>query len=66
MSSAKTVLIDIINNASDELDEMQLIEQLYVLSRLEHSKRRCEEEGTVTSEELKNHFAEKRRAYAGV
>ena len=66
MSSAKAMLINKINNASDELDEMQIIEQLYVLSRLEHSKRRCEEEGTITTEELKNHFADKRRAYAGV
>ena len=66
MSSAKSILIDKINNVSDELDEMQIIEQLYVVSRLEHSKRRCEEEGTVTAKELKNHFANKRRAYAGV
>ena len=66
MSSAKSTLIDRIKNISDDLDEMQIIEQLYVLNRLEHSKRRCEEEGTISTEELKNHFANKRRAYAGV
>lgn len=66
MSTAKTLLIDRINNISDDMDEMQIIEQLYILSKLEHSKKRCEEEGTITTEELKNHFASKRRAYAGV
>ena len=66
MSPAKSTLIDRINSVSDELDEMQIIEQLYVLSRLEYSKRRCEEEGTITTEELKNHFANRRSEYAGV
>ena len=66
MSPAKSVLIERINNASDDLDEMQIIEQLYVLSRLEHNKRRCEEEGTITTEELRNHFANRRREYAVV
>lgn len=66
MSTAKTFLIDMINNASDELDEMQILEQLYVLSRLEHSKKRCAEEGTVSTQELREHFASKRREYAGV
>ena len=66
MSRAKSLLIDRINNVSDELDELQIIEQLYVLSRLEHSKKRCEEEGTISTHELREHFVNKRRSYAGV
>ena len=62
----KILVYDVENENSDDLDEMQIIEQLYVLSRLEHSKRRCEEEGTITTEELRNHFANRRREYAVV
>lgn len=46
--------------------EEQIVEQLYILMRLEHSKKRCEAEGTLSTEEVRKHFAEKRRNYAGV
>ena len=66
MSTAKTLVIDRINTFSDDIDEMQLIEQLYVATRLEHSKKRCAEEGTITTQALKEHFADKRNAHAKV
>ena len=67
MSTAKALLIDRINLISDDItDEMQIVEQLYVLTRLEHSKKRCEKEGTVSTDEIRKHFAEKRRNYAGI
>lgn len=67
MSTAKSLIIDKINMISDEItDEMQIVEQLYILMKLEHSKKRCEEEGTLSTEEVRKHFEEKRRNYAGV
>ena len=46
--------------------EEQIVEQLYILMRLEYSKKRCEVEGTLSTEEVRKHFAEKRRNCAGV
>lgn len=66
MSTAKAMVIDRINTFSDDIDEMQLIEQLYVLTRLEHSKKRCSEEGTITTDELRKHFANKRNTHGCV
>lgn len=67
MSTAKSLVIDKINMISDDItDEMQIVEQLYILMKLEHSKKRCEEEGTLSTEEVRKHFEEKRRNYAGV
>lgn len=67
MSTAKSLVIDKINMISDEItDEMQIVEQLYILMKLEHSQKRCEEEGTLSTEGVRKHFEEKRRNYAGV
>lgn len=67
MSTAKSLVIDKINMISDDItDEMQIVEQLYILMKLEHSKKRCEKEGTLSTEEVRKHFEEKRRNYAGV
>jgi hypothetical protein len=63
MSTAKTIMIERINNFSDDLNEMQILERLYMLSRLEHSMNRCEEEGTIPDDELDSHFQRKREAY---
>lgn len=62
MSTAKATVIERINNISDNLDEMQIIERLYMLARLEHSLKRCENEGTVSDSELDGHFRAKREA----
>lgn len=62
MSNAKATVIDKVNNISDNLDEMQIIERLYMLTRLEHSIKRCNEEGTISDSELDNHFKAKREA----
>lgn len=56
MSTAKAAVIDRINNISDNLDEMQIIERLYMLARLEHSIKRCEEEGSISDSDLDSHF----------
>ena len=62
MSTAKAMVIDRINNISDNLDEMQIIERLYMLARLEHSIKRCEEEGGISDSDLDSHFKAKREA----
>ncbi len=63
MSTAKSMIIDKVNSISDDMDEMQIIERLYMLARLEHSVDRCKKEGTVSDEQLDEHFAKKREAY---
>ncbi|MBR1743365.1 MAG: hypothetical protein IJ733_16130 [Lachnospiraceae bacterium] len=60
MSEPKTNVIDKINRMSDDLDETELIERLYMLARLEHSIRRCEEDGVYSDAEVAEHFAKKR------
>lgn len=47
MSAAKANVIENLNKISNDLDEMEIIERLYMLFRLEHSKKRCKEEGTI-------------------
>ena len=52
MSTAKELIIDRVNNMSDDMDENQMLDRLYMLSRLEHSRKRCENEGTIKDSEL--------------
>ena len=67
MSTAKAMIIDKVNQFSDDIcDEMQIVEQLYILTKLEHSKKRCEEEGTLSTQEVKDYFTAKNRKYAGI
>ncbi len=63
MSTSKANIIEKINLMPDDMDETQLVERLYMLMRLEHSQKRCEEEGTYTDEQVAEHFARKREQY---
>ena len=57
MSEAKATIIRILQNMPDDpSDEMEIISRLCALVRLEHSRKRCEEEGVLTDEELDEHF----------
>ena len=38
MSGSKASVIEKINRMPDEMDEFELVERLYMLSRLEHSR----------------------------
>lgn len=60
MSDSKASVIEKINMMPDDMDEVQLIERLYMLARLEHSRKRCKEEGTYTDAEVAEHFARRR------
>ena len=48
MNEFKQNLIDRINKLSDDLTEMQIIERLYMMSRLEYSKKCCKEKGIIS------------------
>lgn len=60
MSSSKANVIKIISSMPDDMNETQLIDHLYMLLRLEHSKKRCEDERTYSDEEVALHFKKKR------
>ena len=66
MSTVKELIIDRVNSMSDDMDEMQVLDRLYMLSRLEHSRKRCETEGTIKDSDLDEHFREKRKQYAAL
>lgn len=42
MSESKSQVLKILNTTSDEMSEMEIVERLYMLTRLEHSIVRCE------------------------
>jgi len=42
------------------MSEEHSIERLYILMQLEHSKKRCEEEGVYSDEEVEAYFVAKR------
>ena len=48
MSTSKANVTEKLNLIPDDLDETQIVEQLYMLLRLEHSRQRCEEEDTYS------------------
>ena len=65
MSEAKAAVMQNLQNMPDDIsDEMEIISRLYALVRREHSRKRCEEEGVLTDEELDEHFRMKRGMYA--
>lgn len=61
MSNSKASIIEKLNHISDDMNEEQIIERLYMLMRLEHSKARCDAEGVYSDEEVEAHFAARRR-----
>lgn len=61
MSSSKASIIEKLNHISDDMNEEEIIERLYMLMRLEHSRNRCDEEGVYSDEEVAEHFAAKRK-----
>lgn len=63
MSTSKANVIEKLNLIPDDLDETQIVERLYMLLRLEHSRQRCEEEGTYSDQDFINHFNKKKEQY---
>lgn len=64
MSGSKASVIEKINRMPDEMDEFELVERLYMLSRLEHSRQRCETDGALSDEDVSEYFRQKKEMYA--
>ena len=65
MSGAKTAVLNNLQKVPDTItDEMEVISRLYALVRFEHSKKRCEEEGVLSDEDVEAHFMKKRESIA--
>ena len=65
MNGAKTAVLNNLQKVPDTItDEMEVISRLYALARFEHSKKRCEEEGVLSDEDVEAHFMKKRESIA--
>lgn len=65
MSGAKAAVMNNLQKVPDNItDEIEVINRLYVLARLEHSRNRCDEEGVYSDEDVEAHFLKKRESYA--
>ena len=60
MSSAKATMIEQINSMPDDMNTMEIVERLLILNRLEHSKQRCEAQGTMSDAEMMQHFRDRK------
>ncbi|MBO5146943.1 MAG: hypothetical protein J6C19_15695 [Lachnospiraceae bacterium] len=60
MSTAKQIVMNELLNISDDIqDEFEILESLYKMVKLEQSRKSAREEGTLTTEEVRAHFARK-------
>lgn len=62
MGNSTQKIIEKLKCIPDDLSEEEIIERLYRMMRLEHSKQRCEKEGNFTDEQVTAHFEDKSSA----
>ncbi|NLG05422.1 MAG: hypothetical protein GX567_16610 [Clostridia bacterium] len=63
MSTAKTLLLNELNEMPDEIDdEFQIIENLYKVLKLKKSQQSVEQYGALSTEQVREHFSNERRA----
>ena len=62
MNEAKTFVFDEVNSMPDNLNELEIIHHLYHRLRLKQSRNSIEEYGTLSSDEVRAYFQEKRIA----
>ena len=60
MSTAKAAIFDEINAMPDNLDELEIIASLYHRVRLKQSRESIEEYGTLSTDEVREYFRNKR------
>jgi hypothetical protein len=60
MSTAKAAIFDEINAMPDNLDELEIIDSLYHRIRLKQSRESIEEYGTLSTDEVREYFRNKR------
>lgn len=64
MSNAKAAIMEHLKLISDDVsDEAEVLNRLYMLMRLEHSKERCKTEGTLSDTEVAEYFHKKKEQY---
>ena len=60
MSTAKQIIMDELLNISDDIqDEFEVLEGLYKMIKLKQSRQSVNEEGTLTTDEVRSHFERK-------
>ena len=50
---------ELLNISDDIQDEFEVLESLYKIVKLEQSRKSAKEEGTLSTEEIRAHFARK-------
>ena len=65
MSTAKLQVMEILQQIPDTInDEFQVVDDLYKLLKLRKSQNSIKEQGTMTTDEVKDHFKARRRRMA--
>ena len=59
MSIAKSSILNMMNSIPDEIE---VVESLYKMVKLEKSRASAKENGTLSTDEVREHFARKRKA----
>lgn len=61
MSSAKAIVMEHVKSISDDvIDEAEVLNRLYMLLRVEQSKERCKNEGSISDNEATEYFSKKK------
>ena len=64
MSNAKSAIMEHLNMISDDVkDEVEVLNRLYILIHLEHSRKRCKTEGTISDDEVAEYFSQRKKTY---
>jgi hypothetical protein len=60
VSTAKETIMNNLNDMSDDVqDEFEVLEGLYKMVKLEKSRESVKHEGTLSTDEVREHFAKK-------
>jgi ribonuclease I len=66
MSAAKEVILNNLNDISDDIqDEFEVLEGLYKMIKLEQSRESARHDGTLSTDEVREYFSKKHQK-AGV
>ena len=67
MSTAKAMVLNELSEMPDEInDEFQIVENLYKILKLKKSQKSVQEQGTLSTSDVRKHFSEKRRGMANL
>ena len=67
MSTAKAMVLNELSEMPDEInDEFQIVENLYKILKLKKSQKSVQEQGTLSTSDVRKHFSEKREVMANL